>query len=152
MHASLKSSLAQFKANWGVDCQGKSIGSTGAGPIRARVSADAPVALILNAPFQTGYLARNDDTSAQLQFEVQPDHLAHSGNWSVRVSYYGPIQPGANIHYRLEFDYPYSRDRSIIWIVAAMIASAIGVLAIVRLTVISWRTITVPRQPNQNSA
>ena len=108
------------------------------GLITAKVSADQRVALILNTPFKGGF-ARQDDVRPQISFEVQPKHLEHPGYWMVSLKYFGAVRPDTNIQYSLEIDYPYSKDRSGLWLIATVIAFALGLLAAVRLGVIFWR-------------
>lgn len=109
------------------------------GLIRAKVSAHKRVALTLNAPFQVNAIARQDDVRPQVTFEVQRKDLVEPGDWSVRITYFGSVRPDTNIPYRLEIDYPYSKDQPVYWLIAAGIAFVIGILASVRLAVIFLR-------------
>lgn len=75
-------------------------------PARIRVTAlwDGPatsLAVIVNRPGQTGYVARRDGTSPlTLEFDVASHHLAYSGNWQISVvnfSQQGPARGSVTV-------------------------------------------------------
>jgi len=106
---------------------------TGPGTITAAAHAGQNVALILNAPFQVGFLARQDGRDPQFTYEVDAKNLKIPGYWSVSVKYFGPLQPADRVPYSMELAYPNSADRTSLWLGLAGLALVLGVLAAWRL-------------------
>jgi hypothetical protein len=123
---------------------------TAAGPIRASVVTDHPIALILNAPFRVNAIARQDGTHPQVSHQVSSEELSHPGDWRISLAYFGQVRPETNFGYQLQLDYPYSQESSLVWLIAAGAAFVIGLLALGRLAFIFVRTTRPPAQAAQS--
>jgi hypothetical protein len=110
------------------------------GLITAKANASQSIALILNAPYKINYLARQDGLTPQFSVQVQQENLQQPGDWTIRVAYFGKVQPDTNFQYSLQFDYPYSTQHSIVWLAAAAFAFVLGLAAAVRLLIIFRRS------------
>jgi hypothetical protein len=113
---------------------------TATGSITAKASAGQSIALILNAPYRINAIARQDGLTPQLSFQIQQENLQQPGDWTITVHYFGNVQTNTNFPYSLQLDYPYSTKHSVIWLAAAAVAFALGLLASVRLLFILRRS------------
>ena len=112
---------------------------TAPGTITVKASTDHPVAVVLNAPYQINAVARQDGLQPQFTVQVQPDQLQKPGDWTISVSYFGEVQPDTNFRYTLQLEYPYAAKRPVLWLIAAAIALALGLLASGRLILLLYR-------------
>jgi hypothetical protein len=102
---------------------------SGDGAVTATVKAERDVALILNGPFQVGYLARQDGRESKIGYQIKQKDLESDGLWSVSLHHFGKLQPQDHIPYTLALSYPYSPDRTLLWLSLAGLSLVLALVA-----------------------
>jgi mannose-6-phosphate isomerase-like protein (cupin superfamily) len=100
------------------------------GDIKANVTSDEEMWLVLNGPGQVRYYDRDIAVSPEWSYNVSSDLLQFGEDWFVSVYYFGDITSQTRIKYEIEIDYPYQPPNPILWLAVGILGLVLFIIAI----------------------